>query len=171
MMWHTHAAMGDSVTWLLTPFLASGDAAFVSVLMVFCVIGALVPDLDAVESKIKHVKVMAIKPLVPLSQAINSEFGHRGLPHSLWGWAGWTVLILPLVAVVGWMPVAALSLGYASLLAADACTRTGIPMLYPKHKSYHLLSVGMRVSTGPEYEEVFFVVFVSLILLVMLLRS
>lgn len=49
------------------------------------VVGALVPDLDATESKIKHVRVMGIKPFVPVYRAINREFGHRGLLHSLWG--------------------------------------------------------------------------------------
>ena len=33
------------------------------------------PDLNAVESKIKHVKVVGIKSLVPVSRAINQEFG------------------------------------------------------------------------------------------------
>ena len=85
MMWHTHAAMGASATWLLVPFVGSDNSAILAALMVFCSIGALVPDLDAVESKIKHVRVGGIKPFVPLSRAINRDFGHRGLLHSLWG--------------------------------------------------------------------------------------
>ena len=122
----------------------------------------MVPDLDAVESKIKHVKVINIKPLVPVSRAINRDFGHRGLLHSLWGWLIWTTLILPLGAVSGWLPVASLSLGYASHLAGDASTRTGIPLFYPQRTNYHLLPIRIRIVTGSEYEEVFFVVFALL---------
>jgi membrane-bound metal-dependent hydrolase YbcI (DUF457 family) len=54
------------------------------------------------------------------------------------------------------MPVVALSLGYASHLAGDACTRTGIPLLYPRRTHYHLLPHRTRVVTGSEYEELFF---------------
>lgn len=167
MMWHTHAAMCASATWLLVPFLPQDDSAIIAALMVFCVMGSLVPDLDAVESKIKHIKVLGIKPLVPISKAINRDLGHRGLLHSLWGWVGWTVLILPVVVAIGLMPVAALSLGYASHLAGDACTRGGIPLLYPKRDRFYLLPQRVRVITGSEYEELFFVVFalVSVILL------
>lgn len=157
-MWHTHAAVGASTVWLLLPLLPQKDSSLVAVLMAFAVVGALVPDLDAIESKIKHIKVMGIKPLVPVSRAINREFGHRGLLHSLWGWVGWTILTLPLDAVTSWLPVVALSLGYASHLLGDACTRTGTPLLYPDRKAFHLLPIHWRVSTGSEYEELFFVI-------------
>lgn len=158
MMWHTHAAIGASATWLLVPFVPSDSSAIPAVLMVFCVIGAMVPDLDAVESKIKHVKVLGIKPLVPVSKALNRDFGHRGLWHSARGWAVWTVFILPLIAVIGWLPVAALSIGYASHLTGDACTKTGIPLRYPKSERWFLLSARLRVTTGSAHEELFFVV-------------
>lgn len=80
MMWHTHAAMGASATWLLVPFVPPDKSAILAALMVsvslyLCISGALMPDLDAVESKIKHVKVLGIKPLVPVSTAINRDLG------------------------------------------------------------------------------------------------
>ena len=53
MMWHTHAAMGASATWLLLPFVLPDNSAIIAGLMVCCATGAMVPDLDAVESKIK----------------------------------------------------------------------------------------------------------------------
>jgi inner membrane protein len=159
MMWHTHAAIGASTAWLFTPFLPLDGSVNVAVLMAYCVVGATVPDLDAVESKIKHVKVMSIKPLVPVSIVINRGFGHRGLLHSLWGWVGWTLLVLPLSMVIGWLSVAALSLGYASHLAGDACTRSGISLLYPKRDRFHLFPQRWCVITGSEYEEIFFSLF------------
>jgi membrane-bound metal-dependent hydrolase YbcI (DUF457 family) len=133
-----------------------------AVLTIYAVAGAMVPDLDAVESKIKHVKVMGIKPLVPVAVAINREFVHRKLLHSLRGSAAWTLLNSPFAARAGCLPVAALSLG-------DACTRTGIALFCPQRNDYHLLPVWLRVVTGSEAEEVFFVIF-ALISRAMLLR-
>lgn len=85
MMWHTHAAMGASATWLLVPLLPKDDSGATTIVMACCVIGAIVPDLDAVESRIKHVKLCGFKPFVPVARSINREFGHRGLLHSLRG--------------------------------------------------------------------------------------
>ena len=167
MMWHTHAAIGASSVWLLVPIAHTGDSSLLAVLTVLAVIGALVPDLDAVESKIKHVRIAGIKPLMPVAQAINQQFGHRGLLHSLRGWALWTLLVLPISAWVGVVPILALSLGYASHLAADACTVSGIPLLYPQKRRYFLLPLRLRIVTGSDVEEVFFAAFacMSLILL------
>ncbi len=120
------------------------------------------PDLDAIESKTKHAKAMGIKPLVPVSKAINREFGHRRLLHSLRGWLIWTALIVPLDAGIGWLPVAALLLGYASHLAGDACTQTGIPLFYPDRRPFHLLPVRLRVVTDSDYEELVFAAFAVL---------
>ena len=171
MMWHTHAAIGASTAWLLTPFLPLDGSANIAVLMIYCVVGAMVADLDAVESKIKHVKVMNIKPFVPVSRAINREFGHRGLLHSLWGWVGWTLLIVPLVTTIDWVPVAALSLGYASHLMGDACTLTGIPLFYPTQVRFHLLPAALRIRTGDALEEVIFAMFACLTLALLLSRQ
>lgn len=81
-MWHTYAAMGDSTVWLLS-WLPIENSFIVPVLMVFAVVGAVMPDFDALECKIKHANVLGIKPFVPVSKAINQAYGHRGLLHSL----------------------------------------------------------------------------------------
>ena len=161
-MWQTHAAIGASTVWLLVPLISPDDPSIVAVLVACAVAGALMPDLDAVESKIKHVRVGATKPMVPIARAFNRDFGHRGLLHSLRGWMVWTVLILPLYVVLGWLPVAALSLGYLSHLAGDACTRSGIPLLCPQLRRYHLLPRPCRFVTGSQAEEVVFVTFALL---------
>ena len=145
--------MGASTVWLLLPLLPPGNSSVVAVLMTFTVVGALLPDLDAIESKIKHDRVSGIKPFMPVARAINRELGHRGLLHSLWGWVGWTLLILPLGSAGSWLPVVASSLGYFSHLACDACTPKR------KRKHFHLLPIGWRVTTGSEYEELFFMGF------------
>jgi inner membrane protein len=134
--------MGACATWLLLPFVPLDGSVNIAVLMGFVVIGALVPDLDAVESKIKHVRIIGIKPLVLVARALNRAFGHRGLLHSLKGWMIWTALLLPLIAMSGWLPITALSLGYLSRLAGDTCTKTDIPVLYPQQTKWHLLPRG-----------------------------
>lgn len=131
----------------------------ISLVVVCCVIGALMPDLDASQSKIRNFTALGVRPFVPISIAINRTYGHRGALHSAWGWAVWTLLVLPLGITFGWLIGAALSLGYASHLAADACTRTGIPLLYPRTERYFLLPSWMRIVTGSAVEEVFFVTF------------
>src|SRR5437868_6829181 len=100
MMWHTHAVIGGSTVWLLMPFVPTGynphNTENIAVLMAFAVTGALLPDLDAAESKIKHFKIAGTKLFLPLAVVIHRDFGHRRLWHSLWGWGLWTVIILPL---------------------------------------------------------------------------
>jgi inner membrane protein len=162
MLWHTHAVLGASSVWLLVPFLPSDNAETVGVLMAFAVTGALMPDLDAAESKIKHLKIANIKLIVPLAIAIHRDFGHRRLWHSLWGWGLWTLMLLPLSLKVGWLPVAALSVGYASHLLGDAGTKTGILLLYPERRRWYLLPAKLRVITGGEKEKVVFVLFALL---------
>ena len=73
--------------------------------------------------------------------------------------------MLPLGVMIGWLPVASLLLGYASHLVEDACTKTGIAVLYQNSKRYHLLPAGICIVTGSEYEELFFVFFQSCLLL------
>jgi membrane-bound metal-dependent hydrolase YbcI (DUF457 family) len=74
------------------------------------------------------------------------------------------VLILPLDPILGWAAIAALSLGYASHLAADACARTGIPLLYPVRRRFHLLPAVLRIVTGAAPEEGVFALFACLTL-------
>ncbi len=49
MMWHTHAAMGAGSVWLLLPLVAPENPSLISALILFAVVGSLVPDLDAIE--------------------------------------------------------------------------------------------------------------------------
>ena len=158
MLWHTHAVMGASTVWLLTPITTYTEIN-IGVLVAFAVVGALMPDLDANESKIKNVKLWGGKPFVPLSILLNRQFGHRGVLHSLRGWVIWTTLVMPLSVWLGWAPVAALSLGYASHLLGDACTRSGIPLLHPNRNRFHLLPKRLRLVTGSQFEEVCFASF------------
>lgn len=156
MLGRTHALVGAmTVLWLVVPFTSS---EYTAPILLCGAVGALLPDLDSPRSLLTAWQVAGVSPLRPLARVINRTFGHRGVLHSLLGWAiastGFTLLILiPL-----WSALAsfALSLGYLSHLAADACTKTGIPFLYPRRQRYRLLPKPLRVSTGSFAEDVLF---------------
>jgi len=155
MLWRTHALVGISSLWLLAPLPHVLTTETIGSLVVLATVGALLPDLDAQQSKIKSLEVKGIRPFVPLSFLANRAFGHRGLLHSLPGWLGFGALCLPLALWWGWEASLALFLGYGSHLAADACTKSGIPG-WPnnRRKRLHLLSTDFRFVTGSPAEDV-----------------
>ena len=126
-------------------------------------LGALLPDLDASQSQIKHLTIAGVTPFAPLAVLLNRTLGHRSLLHSLVGWGAATLLLLPLALVAGVGVPLALSLGYASHLATDACTKSGIPFFYPSRKRYHLLPRPLRLTTGSMAEEAVFALFAVLV--------
>ncbi len=163
MLGRTHALIGALAAWsLVVPLVSSEYAA-----PVLCgALGALLPDLDSPRSLLTAWQVAGVSPLRPLARLINRTFGHRGALHSVLGWAvvssGFTLLILfPLWSAAGSV---ALSLGYLSHLLADACTKTGIPFLYPRRQRYRLLPRPLRISTGSFAEEVLFIILLTLLL-------
>jgi inner membrane protein len=155
MTWSTHTLLGISSLWLLT-LVPGHDPSSLGVLSAVAALGSLLPDLDAAESKIKHVRISGIKPFLLSAAAIHRTLGHRGVLHSLAGLVLFCLAALPLISWLGWEPWAAVVLGYASHLAADACTRIGIRLLYPKQRHYHLLPRPCRLVTGSQAEEVIF---------------
>ena len=169
MTWPTHAALGISVLWILSPFPPGFIEVDFGVLAGFAALGALLPDLDASESKIKHLRLLGtnIKPFFLPAQVVYRSDQHRGLLHSLIGWALVAFISIPLAVCVGWIPWLALLLGYGSHLVADAATKTGIVLVYPLKQRFYLLPKGWRITTGSQAEEVCFVLlgFCSLFLL------
>ena len=144
MMWYTHAAMSASAAWLLVPFLPQNDSTFIAVLLVFCVIGAMVPDLDAVESKIKHPKILGIKSFVRVRIQSHQPYPWTPRITALATRVGRVDLVAPTFKHRnGWLPFVALSLGYISHLAVDACTKTGIPLLNEKRQQNRLCECGI----------------------------
>lgn len=168
MKWPTHAMIGVSSVWLLSPFLRQANSANIGVLAACAAVGALMPDLDASESKIKHLGLYGIKPFILPSVVLHRQLGHRGLLHSLLGLTVFGAILSPLAFTWGWEPAAAIILGYASHLAADAYTRTGIPLLYPRKGRQFLLPPRLRIVTGSDVEEIFFAVFACLSLVLLL---
>jgi membrane-bound metal-dependent hydrolase YbcI (DUF457 family) len=152
--WPTHTFFGISALWLLTPLPPEALGYDFGTLAACATWGALLSDLDASESKIRHLKLLGtnFKPFLLPAQVVHRTDQHRGVLHSLWGMGMIGSITLPLVFWIGWAPVAAL-LGYASHLVADSVTKSGIRFLYPNTKRYHLLPLGWRITTGSQAED------------------
>jgi inner membrane protein len=153
MMGRTHALIGVSSLWLLAflPNVLTTDN--LAPLAACAALGALLPDLDAQSSMVKHLSVARIQPFAPFASILSRDLGHRGATHSLLGLAVFSALTLPLAFLWPWPAWAALCCGYASHLAADACTKSGIPFFHPHKKRYHLLPYGWRLTTGSQAED------------------
>ncbi len=172
-MWRTHVIAGVNTLWLLQPIPGVLTAETLLPLVTAATLGALLPDLDAKESKIKSLHWRGVRPFAPLSELAYRTMGHRGPLHSLTGlliagtlaitcnWLSATLWPHPLWGDSSWEGLwrgAAVALGYASHLATDACTRSGIPFFYithfyPDRRRYHLLPPGWRLTTGSPAEE------------------
>ncbi len=156
MMWRTHALTGINALWLLTVVPDGVTPSNVALLSAVAMVGGLLPDLDAAESKLKHLRVGGVKPFALLSPSLHRALGHRGLLHSLVGLGVIVSLALSLAPWWGWQPSIALGLGYASHLLTDSATRTGIPLLYPNAQRWHLLPPPWRIITGSPTEDALF---------------
>jgi inner membrane protein len=175
MIWGTHLMAGLSALWLTELPSGLGNAPLTSqldlgVLAAATAIGALLPDLDAAQSKIKHLTISGMKPMMVVSQFIHRRWGHRSLLHSLPGLGLIAVLGIAVVLSLGipplaWQILLALLLGYASHLLADACTKSGIPLLYPNRKRFHLMPHSWRITTGSRAEDLLFVLLALAVLL------
>ena len=129
MMWHTHVLFGITSLWLLSPLCKDGLGYDFGALSVVAALGTLLPDLDASESKIKHLKLYSnFKPLLLPAQVVHDSDQHRGLLHSLAGFSMVGLFCVPLAPQVGWPPPVALLLGYVSHLIADAAAKSGIKL-------------------------------------------
>jgi inner membrane protein len=165
MTWPTHVLFGISALWLLVPFPPEFIGYDFGTLAACAALGALLPDLDARESKIKHLKLLGtqFKPFMLAAQIIHQTDQHRELLHSLWGIAFITIITSPLMVWIGWAPVVSLLLGYISHLAADAMTKSGIRLLYPRTRHFHLLPIQWRITTGSYAEEALFLLLTPLV--------
>jgi inner membrane protein len=165
MRWQTHTLFGISSLWLLTPFLNQTNASNIGVLVFYAAFGALLPDLDAGESKIKRLAFCGVKPFVLPAVAFHRALGHRGLLHSLLGLGTFSLLAIPLARWWGWESSVALALGYASHLLADASTRGGVRLFYPQRERYYSLPTPLRLLTGSPAEDLLLLLLIAAVLL------
>ncbi|MCX6377866.1 MAG: metal-dependent hydrolase, partial [Armatimonadetes bacterium] len=131
-------------------------------------LGALLPDLDSVQSKIKSLRIGEIRPFAPLANLLHASYGHRGALHSLTGLFAFGVLVSPLILFVEWQIPLSLWSGYASHLALDSCTRSGIPLWSKSLARIHLLPEKLRFVTGSMEEEALFALLGVAVILLLL---
>ncbi len=167
MRWHTHVLLGISSLWLLQAIPGALPVDHVALLAGLAAFGSLLPDLDAGESKVRSLSVAGVRPFVLFADAANRTWGHRGLLHSPLILLPLGLLLVPLAFWLGWSGAAALWLGYASHLLADACTPSGIP-LWPLGQRLHLLPPLWRIRTGSAAEDALLPLLVLLVVLLLL---
>jgi len=170
MMAHGHMASGLLVAEAASPLVPhTVGAQTLPIFAVVAVVGALVPDLDHRDGKLSHslgpITWVLCRIVVWFSKGIftatrgprdfEHSNGHRGITH--------TPVFAPVVTAVAWLavpggyalPVAAgLLAGVLAHQAGDACTNSGIPMLWPiqvrgkRWAHYGLLPEPLRFETG-----------------------
>ncbi len=168
MTWRTHLVAGGCSLWLLEAVPGTLTSSNIGLLMVFAAFGALLPDLDAGGSKLQSLQIAGVQPFAVPSLLFHRYFGHRGLLHSLLGLGIVAGLAVPAALWWGGLLSTALVLGYASHLAADACTRSGIPLFYPRKRRLHLLPRSLRIRTGSMAEDMLFPVLAGIVVLLLL---
>ncbi len=114
MTWRTHTIAGLGSLWLLSLFPSGITPHNLAVVAASAALGALLPDLDAAESKIKHLRIAGIQPFAPVAVSFFRGLGHRGLLHSCLGLMVIASASLFLIPWISWQAVCALILGYAS---------------------------------------------------------
>lgn len=113
-------------------FGGSAAALALPVALVLVALGALLPDIDHPRGALAREEVAGVPIFRPIAWGIGAVLGHRGPTHSalalaavlgLGEWPG-----LPWAGVnAGWL----LGWGYATHLAADALTKSGVPFFWP----------------------------------------
>ncbi len=171
MMGRTHMLLGGASLWLLRPLPQILTPEDLVPMLVIATFGALLPDLDAAGSTLKYWRIGGVQPFVPIAQLLHGRFGHRGALHSLRGLGVLALVGLPLLFWLPWRWYLALLVGYASHLLGDACTKTGIPLLYPRPQRFWLLPRRWRLTTGSPEEEWLIPLLALAILLLLLTTS
>jgi inner membrane protein len=125
MIVSSHIALGVA-SW--TALCRGEGLPLAEVDLLWAAVGALLPDLD-------HPSSWVGRRLRLVSVPVRLLFGHRGLTHSLLAAAGG-------LALLHWQGLdgkaAPLVVGYLSHLAGDACTPSGVPLLWPARRCYSL---------------------------------
>lgn len=103
MTWPTQTLFGISALWLLAPLPPELLNTNFGVLAAAAALGALLPDLDASESKIKHLKIpnTQIKPFMLPALIVSRSDQHRGLLHSFAGLGMMALFFIPAAFWIG----------------------------------------------------------------------
>ena len=111
-------------------------------------LGSLLPDIDTPNSRIGWL-------VWPLARWIEGRFGHRTITHSVVGLGLCAALCAPALLVAAWQPVFyAILIGYAMHLLGDACTKSGVPLAWPRREQFVFpgnRDFRLRTGSGAEF--------------------
>ncbi|MBB6050734.1 metal-dependent hydrolase [Armatimonas rosea] len=154
MTWPTHLSGGIAAALMLGPLLG---AESIAPTLLGAIVGALLPDLDADQSRLSNTYMFGSHPLRLPAQILHRALGHRGALHSFLGMMLFcSALGIPLLILgLGYVALG-VTLGFLSHLLLDACTKSGVPLLWPDRTRLHLLPSWLLVTTGSKAEDVVF---------------
>lgn len=154
MMASTHAAIGV-VLGAGAVALAGGEIS--APVLAVAAVASWLPDIDTPTSRAGFC-------VYPLAAFLEKKFGHRTVTHSALGVAAFALLCSPLLLwPSGRVLFVAAVVGYFSHLLADAATKSGVPMAWPRRERWVVPgNMDHRVTTGSAAEMGVFVVFVLL---------
>jgi inner membrane protein len=157
MTWRTHVMGGLASLWMIRLFPFGIDSTALALSAILSVLGSLLPDLDARESKLSNVQILGVTPLKPVASLLYKRLGHRGAMHS--------ALALIILSVLAGVPLGlflspfaglGLALGYLSHILLDASTKSGVPLYWPDSDRVHVLPKKLRFVTGSFAEDILF---------------
>ncbi len=127
MMALTHVAVGTlGYAGLATLF--GGDVS--SAALGAAALGSLLPDVDTPSSRAGFC-------VYPLALWLERKFGHRTITHSITGIGVCALIFSPLLFFVHLHVLfIALVCGFCFHLAGDACTKAGIPLMWPRRERW-----------------------------------
>ena len=111
MKWYTHIVFALLISLLLK---------FDFFMILVCLFGSLIPDIDSPKSLIGWI-------FRPLSNFFELVFGHRGIFHSLF----FAILLSGVIWMFSHRFALAFFIGYSSHLLIDGFTRQGVMLFYP----------------------------------------
>lgn len=136
MTYKTHITGGFLLTLTTVPLLTNlnikpDGLGEVALLFSCAIIGSILPDIDHPNSKINKYN--------PLSSFICAIVKHRTFTHSLL----WMVVVslIGLLLKVNTWAILGLNIGILSHLILDMLNPTGVPLLYPYKKKFHVCSI------------------------------
>jgi inner membrane protein len=148
---------GLASLWIMRILPLGIDNTSLALSAIFAVLGSLLPDLDARESKLSNAQIMGVTPLKPVAGLLYKRLGHRGAMHSALALIILSLLFgIPLGLFLNPFAGLSLALGYLSHLLLDACTKSGVPLYWPDADRVHLLPKKLRFVTGSFAEDILF---------------
>lgn len=168
MLAPTHSVFGIFLTLIILAIFGIRFSLHWTVIL-FAVIGAILPDID-------HQRSVIGKLFRFISSPLEHKFGHRSITHSFIGWgiatAGFGILVLITALILGLIPgmqfsisnlaprwLAAFSIGYISHLILDMFNKRGSQLLWPDPtRDVIPRNPNVRTESGSKAEPFIFVI-------------